>query len=83
MDFLFVYTYIYLHMSIYFLFICIYQYIYLFFHMITPLTAKVILNAFSINRQTLHDRTSGALHFVMFAMCFNQSNKFNQFENFR
>lgn len=67
------------------MYMCIYifRYTYLFFHMVLLLTAQVVLNAFSINRHTLHDPTSEVLHFVMLAVRFNQSNKFHQFENFR
>jgi hypothetical protein len=68
MDFIFVYTYIftYVHHFLY-VYMCIYifRYIYLFFHMILLLTIQVVLNEFSVSCQTLHDRPSGVLHFVM------------------
>lgn len=85
MDFLFVYTYIYiyLHMSTY-LYIHMYISIYLFvFSRGITMSVQVILNAFSIGCHTLHTRPAHGLLFVMLAMSFHQSKKFNEFENFR
>ena len=62
--FICIYIYIYICSPIC-IYICIYQYIYLFFHMITLLTAQVILNAFSIGCHTLHTRPFHGLLFVI------------------
>nr|DAF02902.1 MAG TPA: hypothetical protein [Caudoviricetes sp.] len=80
-----IYIYIYICPPFLYVYMCIYifdLYI-LFFHIILLLTAQVVLNAFSIGCHTLHIRPFHELHFVMLTMRFNQSNKFNQFENFR